>query len=81
MARFMNRALAGVLRQLRLERGLTQEELGMECGLHRTFISQLERGLKSPSLYTIFRLAAALAIEPDELVRRVALKVRRTSDD
>ena len=39
-----------VLKALRTERGLSQEEFAMNVGLHRTYISQLERGLKSPSL-------------------------------
>ena len=60
-----------VLQQLRKERGLSQEELGFESGYHRTYISQLERGKKSPSLQTIFQLAKALKMEPSEIVERV----------
>jgi len=60
-----------VLQQLRKERGLSQEELGFESGYHRTYISQLERGKKSPSLQTIFQLAKALKVEPSEIVERV----------
>ena len=59
------------LRQLRLERGLSQEELGFESGYHRTYISLLERGKKSPSLQTIFQLAKALKVEPSEMIERV----------
>ncbi|MCX5829944.1 MAG: helix-turn-helix transcriptional regulator [Deltaproteobacteria bacterium] len=58
-----------VLRQLRLERGLSQEGLGFQSGYHRTYISLLERGQKSPSLQTIFRLAGALSVAPDEIIR------------
>ncbi|MBW2003721.1 MAG: helix-turn-helix transcriptional regulator [Deltaproteobacteria bacterium] len=60
-----------VLHQLRKERGLSQEELGFESGYHRTYISQLERGKKSPSLQTIFQLAKALKVEPSEIVERI----------
>ncbi len=60
-----------VLQQLRKECGLSQEELGFESGYHRTYISQLERGKKSPSLQTIFQLAKALKVEPSEIVERV----------
>lgn len=42
------------LRKLREEKGLSQEKLGFESGYHRTYISQLERGQKSPSLKTLF---------------------------
>ena len=57
-----------VLQQLRKERGLSQEELGFESGYHRTYISLLERGKKSPSLKTIFKLAKALDVEPSEIL-------------
>lgn len=60
-----------VLQQLRKERGLSQEELGFESGYHRTYISQLERGKKSPSLQTIFQLAKALKVEPSEIVEHI----------
>jgi transcriptional regulator with XRE-family HTH domain len=49
-----------VLQQLRRDRGLSQEELGFASGYHRTYISLLERGQKSPSLRTIFELAKAV---------------------
>ena len=60
-----------VLKQLRQDCGLSQEELGFASGYHRTYISLLERGEKSPSLRTIFRLAQALKVEPSEMVERV----------
>ena len=62
-----------VLQQLRKERGLSQEELGFESGYHRTYISLLERGKKSPSLQTIFQLAKALKVEPSEIVERIQI--------
>lgn len=51
-----------VLKALRTERGLSQEEFAMNVGLHRTYISQLERGLKSPSLRTIKKICAELEV-------------------
>ena len=54
-------------RRKRLE--LSQEELGFRSGLHRTFVSQLERGLKSPSLRTLLTIAAALDTKAEVLVR------------
>jgi transcriptional regulator with XRE-family HTH domain len=56
------------LQELRKARKLSQEELGFESGYHRTYISQLERGHKSPSLKTIFQMAAALKVSPSEIV-------------
>lgn len=59
------------LQDLRKVRKISQEELGFESGYHRTYISQLERGRKSPSLRTIFQLAVALKTSPSEIVLRV----------
>lgn len=59
------------LQKLRKARKMSQEELGFESGYHRTYISQLERGQKSPSLKAIFNLAAALKAMPSEIVLSV----------
>jgi DNA-binding XRE family transcriptional regulator len=48
--------------------GLTQEELGYLSSIHRTEISQLERGYRSPRLDTVVKLAGALEVEPCELI-------------
>ncbi len=58
--RNLNAAFGAVLRAWRLEAGFSQEGLGYECDLHSTYISFLERGVKSPTLETITKLAAAL---------------------
>lgn len=60
-----------VLQQLRKEKGFSQEELGLESGYHRTYISMLERGKKSPSLKTIFQLAETLDVKPSEFIERI----------
>jgi transcriptional regulator with XRE-family HTH domain len=59
-----------VLRELRKERGLSQETLAFESGYHPTYIGQLERGRKNPSLQTIVSLAKVLSVLPSEIVRR-----------
>ena len=64
-------AFGTALRQLRMGRGLSQEQLGFESGYHRTYISQLERGKKSPSLTTLFQLARALKVRPSMIVGEV----------
>lgn len=55
---------------LRVERGLSQEELAHLAGLHRTFISLIELGKRQPTLTTVFDLAAALDVRPSVLLRR-----------
>jgi transcriptional regulator with XRE-family HTH domain len=68
-----------VLREIRRERGLSQEDLAFESGYHRTYISLLERGKKSPSLKTIFQLAKALNIEPSEIIDRIQKASQKVS--
>jgi transcriptional regulator with XRE-family HTH domain len=73
------KAFGKVLREIRNEHSLSQEELGFESGYHRTYISLLERGRKSPSLNTVFQLAAALGVRPSEILRRTEDGVSRVS--
>lgn len=56
------------MRQLRSERGLSQERLGQTSGLHRNYVGGIERGELNPSLASILKLAAALGIEGSELL-------------
>ena len=59
-----------VIRQLREEQGLSQEELGNRTGLHRNHVGQVERGELSPTLMSVDVLADALGLPPSELVAR-----------
>jgi transcriptional regulator with XRE-family HTH domain len=56
------------LRELRIARNLTQDELAERCGSNRPFISNLERGVKVPSLTMVLRLAEALDCRVYDLV-------------
>ena len=58
-----------VLRSLRERKGWSQEELAFECELDRTFISMLERGVRQPTLTSIFVIAEALEVKPSRLER------------
>ena len=49
-------AFGKVIRELRLAAGLTQEQLGLESDLRRTFVSLLELGQQQPSLTTLFKI-------------------------
>jgi transcriptional regulator with XRE-family HTH domain len=72
------------LRELRVERNLTQTELAQRCGSNRPFISNLERGVKVPSLTMVLRLAEALECRVYDLVKvfdgstRHGKKLRKT---
>ena len=58
------------VRELRIERGLSQEKLAEISGLHRTYISSLELGKRNVSLVNIHALAKALQVTADELLRK-----------
>ena len=60
-----------VLRSLRERKGWSQEELAFECELDRTFISMLERGVRQPTLTSIFVIAEALGVKPSRLLGKV----------
>lgn len=54
------------LASLRVERGLSQKELAEICELNRTYIGTIERGEKSATVNTIYRLAEGLSISPKD---------------
>lgn len=56
------------IREERLRRGLSQEELAELADVHRTYIGMVERGEKNITLLNIERIAAALKIPVDELL-------------
>ena len=60
-----------VLKKLRMEKGVSQEEFALNIGLHRTYISQLERGLKSPSLRTMEKICAELDVTLVEFMQHM----------
>ncbi len=67
----LNESFANVLKKMRMQKGLSQEELAFKANLHRTYISQLERGLKSPTLNTISTLADVLDISLTQFVKSI----------
>ena len=59
------------VRARRNELGLSQEALADIARLHWTFVGQVERGRRNLTLHNILRLAAALDIDPGELIRGI----------
>lgn len=66
-----NSAIGRAIGKLRSEAGLSQEELAELAGIHRTYVSQLERGIKSPTLAVLMKVAKALGTRPSRLLRSV----------
>ena len=56
------------LRELRFQKGLSQEELAFECDMQPSHIGQLERGLKNPTLDTLVKIANGLKMPLPELI-------------
>ena len=56
---------------LRRREKISQEKLAELSGVHRTYISQIERGLKSPTLETIFKICFALKIKPNQFIKDI----------
>lgn len=56
------------LKRLRQASGLSQDELAVRSGLHRTYVSSVERGNRNVSLENIFALATALGCDARELL-------------
>jgi transcriptional regulator with XRE-family HTH domain len=57
----------------------SQETLAFDAEVHRTYISLIERGLKSPTLAVIVRLAKALNVKPSELLRCVEAQLGQSN--
>lgn len=57
------------LRRLRTEKGLSQEEFAFEAKIHRTYISDIDRGARNPSLLVLQRLADAVGVSASELLK------------
>ena len=66
----MKTTIGATIAQLRDDRNLSQEALANLCSVHRTYISQLERGLKNPTLNVLQKIAKALDIPLSVLIER-----------
>ena len=58
------------LRRLRHAKGLSQDDLALDAGISRSYLSQLEKGVFFVSIKVIGKLADTLKVEPDEFLKR-----------
>ena len=70
MARDLLQGLGKAIRELRAERGWSQEELSLRTGVHRNYIGGIERAERKPTLETVAVLAQALGVTASELIGR-----------
>lgn len=66
----VSKAFGRVLRDQRTAQDISQEALALSADVDRTFVSQMERGIRQPTLTTMFKLAGALEVSASALVTR-----------
>jgi transcriptional regulator with XRE-family HTH domain len=64
-------AFGQAIRKLRMEQGISQEKFADLCNLHRTYISDIERGVRNISLENIGKMAIALNIKISDIFKEV----------
>ncbi len=67
----LNEAFGKIIKQLREEREMSQQELADYAELDRSYISDMERGRYNPTLLTVYKLAEILKVKPNEIVQKV----------
>ncbi len=72
----LRKGLGNLVRERRKDIGLSQEDLGFECGLHRTYIGSIERGETNLTIENIAILAVTLRCEITELMPNL-IEIRR----
>lgn len=78
----VNKELVGaVICQLRKSRGMSQELLSGLAGLDRTHYSKVERGLRSPTLDTLFKISNALNIPPHQIVLAIEKEMKEKENN
>ncbi len=70
MANPSHLALGEAIREARKKTGLSQEALGLEAGLDRTYISSVERGRRNISFDNLVKIAKTLGVKPSQLLAR-----------
>ena len=69
-----------ILRELRKEKGYSQERLAELCDLHDRYVSMLERNLRQPTVTTIFKIAEALDMEASELIMMMEKRIKELEE-
>lgn len=65
------------LRAFRVKSGLSQEALGLESDLGRTYIGELERAQKDASIRTLFRICETLKIKPSDFIAQMEKRLKK----
>lgn len=76
-ARNLDEALGAELTNLRVKKGWSQQKFADLVGFDETYIRQLERGTKSPTLRSLAHIAKALSVEASVLVRSAEHRIQK----
>lgn len=68
------------LRDLRLLNNISQEDLSLNTGLDRSYISMIENGKRNPTLLVIFKICKAMNISPKVLIERIEKNYESSSN-
>lgn len=71
------KAFGEALREIRTRRKMSQEELAFDSGFDRTYISMVERGVRSPTIRSLVKLAEVLDVKPSEIVSHMELLLKK----
>jgi transcriptional regulator with XRE-family HTH domain len=77
----IEKAVGAQLRACRLKKNVSQEQLAFDAGIHRTYVSLIERGVKNPTLGVLFRLCRVLDVPPAKFVKNVQLRMEQTDGE
>jgi len=64
------KSFGNAVRELRLKKGITQQEVADKCGLDLSYVGGIERGSRNPTLGVIHALAQVLDVKPSDLLKR-----------
>lgn len=76
---YAEKSFGTVLRVFRTNTGISQEQLALEAGFDRTYISLLERGLRQPTICTFLALCHAMEVSPIIFMEELQIEISRTS--
>ncbi|PPD29746.1 MAG: transcriptional regulator [Hyphomicrobium sp.] len=74
----VRRRLGLNLKRLREEQGFSQESFADHCGLHRTYISGIERGVRNPTVIILDKIAKGLRVPAGQLLEEVKAPTRKS---
>ncbi|MFW9996438.1 MAG: helix-turn-helix domain-containing protein [Candidatus Odinarchaeota archaeon] len=72
----INQFIGEIIASRRKGLNISQEELAFRAGIHRTYMSQIERGIKCPTLKTLLAISEALESKLSDLIRELESRIR-----